>query len=42
MQYLQKDFVGGMNVEYDPTKIGANEYPLLFNGRTRYNVVQPV
>lgn len=42
MQYLQKDFVGGMNVEYDPTKIGANEYPLLFNGRTRYNVVQPI
>lgn len=40
--FLQQSFVGGLNRLLDPTKLQANEYPFLKNGRTRFDVVEPV
>ena len=37
--YIQQSFVGGLNQEVDSTRLNRNEYPLLINGRSRYDVV---
>lgn len=39
--FKQADFSGGLNTQFDATKIPANCFPLLVNGRTRENVVAP-
>ena len=40
--FQKNSFSGGINQQIDATRIGANEYPLLVNGRTRYDVVEPI
>jgi len=40
--YIQQSFSGGLNQQIDPTRISRNEYPLLINGRSRYDVVTNV
>ncbi len=40
--YVQTGFQGGLNRQFDPTRIGRNEYPLLVNGRSRYDSIQPI
>lgn len=40
--YFQQSFLGGMNMQLDPTRLAANEYPLLINGRNRFDTVQPI
>jgi len=42
LQYIQKDFSGGMNQQVDPTRIGPNEYPLGINLRNRYSVIETI
>lgn len=37
--YIQQSFVGGLNQEIDATRLNRNEYPLLINGRSRYDVI---
>lgn len=40
--FSKNSFSGGINQQVDATRIGANEYPLLVNGRTRYDVVEAI
>lgn len=40
--YIQQSFSGGLNQEIDSTRINRNEYPLLVNGRSRYDVITNV
>ena len=40
--FQQDSFAGGMNQQVDGSRVGANEYPLLVNGRTRNGTVDPV
>lgn len=40
--FKQQSFRGGMNLQFDPTRIQRDQYPLLINGRTRYDIVEPV
>lgn len=40
--FAQDSFGGGMNQQVDGSRVGANEYPLLVNGRTRNGTVDPV
>jgi len=42
MNYTQADFSGGMRLGTELTKLQPNEYPLLINGRTRFNEVEPI
>lgn len=37
--YIQQSFSGGLNQEIDSTRLSRDEYPLLINGRSRYDVV---
>jgi len=37
--YIQQSFSGGLNQEIDSTRLSRNEYPLLINGRSRYDVI---
>jgi hypothetical protein len=39
--YEQSDFSGGINTEFDPTKIPRNSYPLGTDIRVRKNIVEP-
>jgi len=41
-QYKQDSFIGGLNRQFDPTKIADDEYPLLINGRIRNNQVETI
>lgn len=41
-QFTQSSFAGGMNVEFDASKLSADQYPLLINGRNRFNVIQTI
>lgn len=41
-KYKQSSFIGGLNRQFDPTKIAENEYPLLFNGRVRNDNVETI
>ena len=40
--FMVSDFSAGMNRLMDATKIGAGEYPILVNGRTRFNSIRPI
>lgn len=40
--YIQQSFVGGLNQQIDSTRLDRDEYPLLINGRNRYDVIMPV
>lgn len=40
--HKQQSFLGGLNRQFDPSKIAEDEYPLLFNGRIREDVVEPI
>lgn len=42
MKFSQNDWIGGLNMQFDPSRIAENEYPLLFNGRCRDGVIRPV
>lgn len=42
MQAVKSNFIGGLNQEFDTTKLGADEYPMLVNGRVRFNLIEPV
>ena len=42
MEFIQKSFVGGLNQQVDATRLSDNEYPLLINGRNRYDLVTPI
>lgn len=42
MKFIKADFRGGLNLQFDPSRIAANEYPLMFNGRCRDGVIRPV
>lgn len=35
-------FVDGMNQQFEATKLQKTEYPLLINGRSRYNIIEPI
>ena len=39
--YSQNSFAGGLDRDFDPTKIRRDSYPLLVNGRIRENIVVP-
>ena len=39
--YTFNQFVGGLNLINDSTKLGPNEYPFLSNGRVRFNKLKP-
>jgi len=41
-KFNQASFSGGINQQIDTTRIGTNEYPLLINGRNRYDVIEPI
>lgn len=41
-EYEQTSFLGGLNRQFDPTKIADDEYPLLINGRTRDDEITPI
>lgn len=42
MKFAKSDFSGGLAMQFDPSRLAANEYPLLFNGRCRDGVIRPV
>jgi len=42
IEFNRKSFVGGLNQQVDATRLSEDEYPLLINGRNRYDVLQPV
>jgi hypothetical protein len=42
VRFAKIDFSAGLNMQFDPTRIAANEYPLLFNGRCRDGVIRPI
>lgn len=42
MNFLQNSFIGGMNLLLDPTRLAENEYVYVFNGRTRFDSVEPI
>lgn len=42
IDFAKKAFLGGMNQQVDATRLGEDEYPLLINGRNRYDVINPV
>lgn len=37
--YIQQSFSGGLNQEIDSTRLSRDQYPLLINGRSRYDTV---
>ncbi len=42
ISFLQNSFSGGLNQQIDASRLKANEYSLLVNGRTRYDTVDPI
>lgn len=42
IEFVKKSFIGGLNQQIDATRLAEDEYPLLINGRNRYDVIQPV
>jgi hypothetical protein len=42
LAFLQNSFAGGLNQQVDGSRLAANEYTLLTNGRVRFNVVEAV
>lgn len=42
IDFAKKAFLGGMNQQVDATRLEDNQYPLLINGRNRYDVINPV
>ena len=40
--FMLSSFSAGMNRLMDATKLGEGEYPLLVNGRTRFNSIRPI
>lgn len=42
LKFIQEGFSGGMERRIDPTRIGKKAYPVLINGRNRYDVITPV
>lgn len=42
MSWTKNNFSGGMNMAVERSKIGDEQYYLLVNGRTRFNIVKPV
>jgi hypothetical protein len=42
MKFTKSSFIGGANVQYDPTRIADDEYPLLINGRNRKGTIKPI
>lgn len=42
LEYIQKSWSGGLNQRVDATRIQPNEYPLLINGRNRYDVIETI
>lgn len=40
--YLQNTFDGGMNQQCDGSRVAANEYPLLINGRHRNDIIEQI
>jgi hypothetical protein len=42
LEYLQESFLGGINQQFDPTRIGKNEYMLAVNVRNRRDTLEPI
>lgn len=42
MNYIQKEFNGGLNLLSSDTKVSENGYVWLVNGRSRYNSIAPI
>lgn len=42
MNYKQTSFLGGLNRQFDATKLAEDEYPLLVNGRVRNDQVETI
>lgn len=42
MKGIRNNFIGGLNMQFDPSRLGETEYPLLFNGRCRDGTIKPV
>jgi hypothetical protein len=42
VKFTKSSFIGGANVQYDPTRISDSEYPLLINGRNRKGTIRPI
>lgn len=42
MDFIKTSFIQGMNLQFDPTRIGDDQYPLLVNGRNRKGTICPV
>jgi hypothetical protein len=42
LDYNQESFLGGINQQFDPTRIGKNEYMLGINVRNREDVLMPI
>lgn len=42
MDFIKSSFAAGMNLQFDPTRIGDDQYPLLVNGRNRSGTIMPV
>lgn len=42
LQYLQSSFIRGMNQQVDGSRLAADEYSLLINGRNRYDTIDPI
>lgn len=42
MEYIQDSFLGGINQQVDPTRIGKNQYFLGINVRNRKDVAEPI
>lgn len=42
ISFVQENFGGGINQMVDTTRIGRNEFPLLINGRNRYDIIEPI
>lgn len=42
MNFIRTSFLGGMNLQVEPTKLADGEYPLLINGRNREGTIRPI
>ena len=40
--FNKQSFLGGFNQQVDATRLEDSEYPLMFNGRNRYDYIKPV
>jgi len=41
-EHIQSSFAGGFTRQFDTSKIGPDQYPLLINGRMRDDIIEPI